>query len=361
MPRIVELTIVVFALLVALIAVGIGSGYVPELSRALSAALDGRPWQAGEVARLLASAAGPTLLGALVCVGLIAYLVSSHRLRRRMAAFPDQPWRWRADWAAGRVRLSNRAPAVGLAIATLLYGFVVCPLGVYLASLKNPVAVYAFVAALGAFLALFAGMQWVNRRRNRAELHLETLPGRIGGPWVGLTTIPEPFPDDTRFRLRLRCEVTQSHPAGSGNTDDAVSVLTDTRNARRRSHTQTSTVFEDTQVVAAAEGGSALRCTRVRASFDVPAGLPPPRGSSSRTARPTGSTESRVTIDGAWASGATARATCARSSSRCRSSARLDECLSEGDRSPGGGGPTMNAHILRPRAGSRSMPNPFAP
>jgi hypothetical protein len=69
--------------------------------------------------------------------------------------------------------------------------------------------------------------------------------------------------------------VTQSHPAGSGNTDDAVSVLTDTRNARRRSHTQTSTVFEDTQVVAAAEGDSALRCTRVRASFDVPAGLPP--------------------------------------------------------------------------------------
>lgn len=274
MARILELAIIGFALLLALIAIRVGSLFVPDLSRALSAALDGQPGHAGELARLLASAAGPMLLGALVSVGLIAYLVSSHRLRRRMAAFPDQPWRWRADWEAGRIRLSNRAGVTGLAIATILFVFVVGPLGVYLASLKNAVVVYAFLGVLAAFLALFAGLQWVNRRRHRAELVLETLPGRIGGQLIGVATIQETAPADTTFRLRLRCEVTLSTPAGSSNTDDAVSVITDTRNARRRSDTRTSTVFEDTRVVTAADDGAASPGTRVRAAFDVPADLP---------------------------------------------------------------------------------------
>jgi hypothetical protein len=274
MARILELAIVCVALLVALVAIRVGTLYVPELVRAVSAALGDGPWRAGELGRLVASALGPMLVGGLVCLGLLAYLVSAHRLRRAMAASPDQPWRWRSDWAAGRIRLSNRAPVAALVIATVLYAFVVVPLGIHLASLKNAGAVYAFLGVLAAFLGLFAGQQWVNRRRNCAELELQTLPGRIGGQFAAIATIPEAFDPGTGVRVTLRCVLTQSTAVGSGNTDDAVSVLTDTRNARRRSDSSTSTVFEDARLATVEDRGGSPRDARIRVVFDIPPELP---------------------------------------------------------------------------------------
>jgi hypothetical protein len=144
------------------------------------------------------------------------------------AALGDGPW---------------RAGELGRLVASALG-----PLGIHLASHKNAGAVYAFLGVLAAFLGLFAGLQWVNRRRNRAELELQTLPGRIGGRFAAIATIPEAFDPGTGVRVTLRCVLTQSTAVGSGNTDDAVSVLTDTRNARRRSDSSTSTVFEDTRL-----------------------------------------------------------------------------------------------------------------
>ncbi len=233
------LLIFCFVQCVALIGIVVGSNYVPELTRVIREVMKGQPWQGPELARLVACVCGPILMGAGVTVGLYWYVFDSSRLRQRIASFPDQPWLWREEWQAKQIRLSNRAAIGFLAAATLAYMLIVVPLGIYLASLKNAGMVYVFLVALALFLLLFIWQQWINRIRNRSVLSLETLPGRINGDFSGLVTIPLSFPDGTTFHVRLRCEETVLSHARSGNTNDVISILTNTRNGRSRSNSQT--------------------------------------------------------------------------------------------------------------------------
>ena len=297
MSRFLELSVLCFAQFVALIAILIGVTFVPALTREIVAAMSGQPWQAHELARLMACCCGSILPGSLVVGGIAWYMLSSHRLRQRMAAFSDQPWLWQADWEAKRIQLSNRANVWFLILATTLYLLVLFPLGVYLASLKNPRMVYAFLAVLALFLLLFIRLQWINRHRNRSILNLETLPGRIDGPFLGLVTIPVSFPNGTAFDVRLRCVETLTVHVPTGSTGDPITVLTGTQNARHRSDSRTTTVYEDTRVVRPEADQSAAQGTAVRVQFDIPARLP----STGQVTEPAGPDKSsRVTRFFRW-------------------------------------------------------------
>jgi hypothetical protein len=274
MSRFLELSVLGFAQIVALIGILIGATFVPALTREIVAAMNGQPWQASELARLIACCFGPILLGALTVFGIAWYVLSSRHLRQRMSAFPDQPWLWRADWEAKRIQLSNRAAFWSLIIATTAYLLVLFPLGVYLASLKNAWMVYGFLAVVALFLLLLIRLHWINRHRNRSILSLERLPGRIDGPFSGLVTIPVSFPKDTAFQVRLRCAETLTVHATSGSTSDPVTVLTGTQNGRHRSDSRTTTVYEDTRVVSSEGNETTEQSTCVRVQFDIPASLP---------------------------------------------------------------------------------------
>lgn len=259
---------------VALIGIVVGSNYVPELTAVVRAVMNGQPWQGPELARLVACVCGPILMGAGVTVGLYWYVSASSRLRKRVTSFPDQPWLWREEWQAKKVRLSNRAAVGFLAAATIAYVLIFLPAGIYLASLKNAGMVYAFLVALALFLLLFIWRQWINRIRNRSVLNLETLPGRISGDFSGLVTMPLSFPQGTTFHVRLRCEETIVNYARSGNTNDAISVLTNTQNVRSRSDSQTSTVYDDTKLVTPEASHVTPNGTCVPVSFAIPGNLP---------------------------------------------------------------------------------------
>jgi hypothetical protein len=259
---------------VALIGIVIGSNYVPELTRVVRAVMHGQPWQGPELARLVACVCGPILMGVGVTVGLYWYVSASSRLRKRVASFPDQPWLWREDWQAGKIRQSNRADVGFLAAATLAYVLVFFPLGIYLASLKNAGLVYAFLVAVALFLLLFIWRQWVNRIRNRSVLNLETLPGQINGDFSGLITMPLSFPNGTTFHVRLRCEETVVSHARTGNNNDAFSVLTNSQNGRSRSYSHTSTVHDDTKLVTPEASHVTAGSTPVPVSFAIPGNLP---------------------------------------------------------------------------------------
>ncbi len=263
-----------FVQCVALIGMIVGSNYVRELVRVLRGVMKGQPWQGPELARLVACVCGPILMGAGVTVGLYWYVSDSSRLRQRIASFPDQPWLWREEWQAKQIRLSNRAAVGFLAAATLAYLMILLPLGIYLASLKNAGMVYVFLVALALFLLLFIWQQWINRIRNRSVLSLETLPGRINGDFSGLVTIPLSFPDGTTFHVRLRCEETVLSHARSGNTNDVISILTNTRNGRSRSHSHTSTVYDVTKLVTPEACQITQGSTSVPVSFAIPGHLP---------------------------------------------------------------------------------------
>jgi hypothetical protein len=260
---------------VALIGIVVGSNYVPELARVVRAVMNGgQPWQGQELARLVACVCGPILMGTCLTVCLYWYVYASSLLRKRVASYPDQPWLWREEWQAKQIRLSNRAAVGFLAAATLAYVLIIVPLGIYLASLKNAGMVYAFLVALALFLLLFIWRQWVNRIRNRSVLNLETLPGWINGDFSGLVTMPLAFPQGTTFHVRLRCEQTLVNHARLGNTNDAVNVLTNTKNGPSRSDSQTSTVYDDTKQVTPEASHVTPDSTSVPVSFVIPGNLP---------------------------------------------------------------------------------------
>jgi hypothetical protein len=276
MSRIIEFLIFSFVQLTALTGILIGCGYIPPLVRLVSAASDDQPWNVAETARLTAIVCGPVLIGLLVMIGSILYMVYLHRLRKRMAAFPNEPWLWRTDWAAGLVRLSNRSAVTTTIITTVFYVFVILPLGVFLASVKNTAMVYGFLGVLGLFMLVFFRILWANRRWNESELQLVTLPGLIGEQFSAVATIPEMFPEAQTFQVKLRCELTQSHGSRSGGKDDVVSVLTGTKNNHRSSsYSHTMTVYEDCRSIEIRWPDDGSGRTKFPVTFDIPAAQQP--------------------------------------------------------------------------------------
>ncbi|MCY2966192.1 MAG: hypothetical protein NT069_21605 [Planctomycetota bacterium] len=107
MPRLIEVAICVFAQFVCLVGILIGLGFVAPLLKYASSAIQGEPWDGGELARLIALVCGPVLVGLLSFVGLVWHLWSSQVTRQRMRQYPDQPWMWQSDWAEKSIHLSN--------------------------------------------------------------------------------------------------------------------------------------------------------------------------------------------------------------------------------------------------------------
>ena len=274
MAKFVLLVICGFAQCVTLIGILIGCGFVPQLTQQISSAIDGQPWQVSELARLVACACGPILIGTYITLGLIWYVRSSFQLWQRMADFPDRPWLWRPDWEVGRIRLGNNAAIVFCLIATTSFVLIALPLGIYLASLKNAGLVYTFLAAVALFLLFVMRMCWINRTRNRSTLQLETLPGEVGGRFSGIATIPMSFAGNATFHVKLSCKVTQNVHKLPGLRTDALSVLTDTNNGPNRSDTQTWTVYEDVKLVESDNASLGSQSTSVRVAFEIPANLP---------------------------------------------------------------------------------------
>ena len=274
MPRFLEIAICLVAQCVAAIGILIGFGFVNPLFRYASAVLQGQPWQGGELARLVACVCGPIFLGLLVIAGLTWHLWSSAVTRKRMRIFPDQPWMWRADWAKKRVQLSNRVVVWFAVLSATFYGLVAVPLGIYLASRKNAGLVYSFLGVVVFILLIFFRIRWINRRWNRSDLQLETLPGVVGGTFSGVATIPESFPAGTVFRVALRCDQTRSTSSNPNRTEDLADIVLGTKPDRGRSTLVTTTIYEDHRVVSVEPASHSAEVTVFPISFQIPGELP---------------------------------------------------------------------------------------
>lgn len=169
------------------------------------------------------------LFSVLLLGGVAFFGLSSVGLKRRrfceqqQQRHPDEPWRWQADWAAGRIRSASRIDTwvlLGLAGA---YLFVVLPLG--LAVLRElgrdlwsvPGAILLLLA-WGAFnVARQRLMQ--KGRLDAGEFQLAGPTGVIGGPLSGVAVIPMKFPEDALLRVSLECRRIEKRGKHAGVTD----------------------------------------------------------------------------------------------------------------------------------------------
>jgi hypothetical protein len=155
---------------------------------------------------------------ALVFGGVGVALVLGGKLGARRLAekrelesrYPDQPWRWRADWAAGDIRSSSRATAYGAAAFAALWNVVAIPTGIFVWPEIERGHYAALVGLLfpiaGAGLAFWATLQWLRARRVKgATLHLQRVPIALGSRLRGTIRVDGTTDDAREFSIEVSC------------------------------------------------------------------------------------------------------------------------------------------------------------
>jgi len=152
--------------------------------------------------------------GAVGIGGLIALARGRRRLadvEAARAGHPDEPWLWRADWAAGRIEDSNRTTARFAWGFVALWNLVSLPAAYFgvRAALEegNRAGLVALVFPV-AGLALLVWAARISARVQRfgvSRLELETRPAAIGRSLSGTVLAPLPLTPANGFRVVLSC------------------------------------------------------------------------------------------------------------------------------------------------------------
>lgn len=163
----------------------------------------------GEFSRLV------TFLLLASTVGYFALLLPTQEIshRRRIALLKttlrDQPWKWRPDWASGKIRSISRLDSQILVGLALIYLLVFLPLQLFGRLQQGQTffdwtGIILLILGWGA-LNLIRMRLWSHRRFDGSVFHLADETGIIGGPLYGSISMPAKIPNDRPLRLSLEC------------------------------------------------------------------------------------------------------------------------------------------------------------
>lgn len=181
------------------------------------------------------------------------------RAQRALAAqYPSEPWRWRPDWAANRIKSSESSTAVGAVCFTLFWNACAWPMvfavpgklraGEYMGLL------FLVFPALGVALAFWAAISVARARRFGATyLVLNTFPARPGEQLSGCVYAPAALENAKEAKLALRCERNYKTAGGDGKTG-----------------TKTVTVWETEATSEVLRGQSSTGEALLKVDFPVP-------------------------------------------------------------------------------------------
>ena len=152
-----------------------------------------------------------------VFFGGLAGLLRGGASRKREREFPNEPWRWRADWEGRAIKAKNRSAAVGALVFALFWsGFVGVAFAAALAN-RGHVAVPAWII-LSVFLLSGIGLlAWairelrVARRYGDAVFHMASVPGVLGGKLAGVVAVPAYAEPYEAYDVEIACEQTVRH------------------------------------------------------------------------------------------------------------------------------------------------------
>jgi hypothetical protein len=174
---------------------------------------------------LLQSAMG--LVFAAVGVGLI---VATRYGTKKLAAenaqrarHPDEPWRWRPDWASGRIA-SNTHGAAYVAIGfAVFWNLVSIPAAAFvpgeIADGNHIAALALLFPLIGLGLAAWAIRAWLQLRRYKvATFTMPAGPVVAGGRLKGTVRVEAEVPVANEFRVELAC--VEERIRGSGKNRD---------------------------------------------------------------------------------------------------------------------------------------------
>ena len=143
-------------------------------------------------------------------------LAAQNALREQ---FPDEPWRWRAEWANGRIAGSARSTAYVAIGFAVVWNLVSLPMAFVIpdeiAGGNTVAAIGLLFPLIGVGLAAWAIRAWLQLKRFKvATLTLDRMPVALGGRVKGAIRVEAPVPVEADFRLELAC--VESQMTGSG-------------------------------------------------------------------------------------------------------------------------------------------------
>jgi len=139
--------------------------------------------------------------------------------------FPDEPWRWRPEWANGRIAASSRASTYVVIAFAGLWNLISLPLSFQIpaeiASGNTLAAVGLLFPLVGAGLAAWAVRAWLQLKRFKvATLTLQRMPVALGGRLKGTIRVEAPVPVTADFRLELECVEERTRGTGKNRRRD---------------------------------------------------------------------------------------------------------------------------------------------
>lgn len=186
-------------------------------------------------------------------------LLDVAQLRER---YPDQPWRWRPEWASGVIRCSHAHTAMFTWAIAWVWNLLSAPIlwavpGEF-AKGNHLIAVGLLFPAVGfglLVLAIRETLRW--RRYGRSDLVLDPFPGVVGGRFAGTVQLGTSVGTDGAFDATLSC--VRIRISGTG------------RNRSRRE----DLLWQDEQRLDASDCPVGPRGTAVPIAFPIPAGQEP--------------------------------------------------------------------------------------
>jgi hypothetical protein len=152
------------------------------------------------------------VIGLLIMAAGFGVIKGSKRLQATQAAYPDQPWMWRKDWAQGRAQGQTAGSAMATWVFTLLWnGISFLPVYFFFTrglSEKKPIVLFfvAIFPLIGIFLLFLAIKQTMRLARyGRTSLQLQTLPAPLGRNLKGTIDARLPYPLPHGINLALSC------------------------------------------------------------------------------------------------------------------------------------------------------------
>jgi hypothetical protein len=159
--------------------------------------------------------------------GLLVYAWRSGNMQQQQQRlrdlYPNEAWRWREDWARGRIRSHHQVFMWAILIFAVIWN--VLSWGMILLTLSELRLAWAqgqwdmlallLFPAFGLVLAAWAGrsvLQW--RKFGAAELVLKEIPGVVGGRLSATLHIPVKMRADKGFFLQLSCLRKQTQGSG---------------------------------------------------------------------------------------------------------------------------------------------------
>jgi hypothetical protein len=143
-------------------------------------------------------------------------MAAEQKLKQR---FPNEPWRWKPEWANGRIAASTRAGAYVAIVLAVLWNSISLPAALIVpgevAAGNNAAAIALLFPLIGVGLAAWAVRAWLQLKRFKIPtLVLQRLPVALGGRLKGTVRVESEVPVTTDFGLELECVETRT--VGSG-------------------------------------------------------------------------------------------------------------------------------------------------